>query len=80
MIMPKLPKTHVITQEMLAHALFFTLNAVVVFAVPYDDERQVEVVVYSQNSTNITGWSNRILDKLCLQDTLLYYVINRIVS
>ena len=63
LIMPKLPKTHVITQELLAHALFFTLNAVVVFALPYDNERQVEVVVYSQNSTNITGWSNRILDK-----------------
>ena len=26
MNMPKLPKTHVITQELLAHALFFTLN------------------------------------------------------
>ena len=80
LIMPKLPKTHVITQELLAHTLFFTLNAVVVFALPYDNERQVEVVVYSQNSTNITGWSNRILDKLCLQDTFLYYVINRTVS
>ena len=53
--MPKLPKTHVIAQELLAHALFFTLNAVVVFALPYD-EGQVEAVVYGQNSTNIKGW------------------------
>ena len=73
MNMPKLPKTHVITQELLAHALFFTLNAVVVFALPYEEKR-VEAVVYAQNSTNITGWSNRILLKWCLQDAFLISV------
>ena len=58
MNMPKLPKTHVmITQELLAHALFFTLNAVVVFALPYEEKR-VEAVVYAPNSTNITTIDN----------------------
>ena len=73
MNMPKLPKTHVITQELLAHALFFTLNAVVVFALPYEEKR-VEVVVFFQNSTNITGWSYRILLKCCLHDAFLISV------
>merc|ERR1719229_1996184 len=51
--MPRLSVTHVIVQELLAHALFFALNAVVVFALPYD-ERQGEVVVVDQNFTNHT--------------------------
>ena len=53
---PKLPKTHVIAQELLAHALFFILDALVVFVLPYD-ERKADVVIDIQNSTNITGWS-----------------------
>ena len=57
--MARLPVTHVIAQELLAHALFFALNAVVVFALPYD-VGQGEVVVVDQNFTNHTGWSNRI--------------------
>ena len=43
-----------ITQELLVHALFFALDAVVVFALPYDGARRAEVVARDQNSTTMT--------------------------
>ena len=36
------------------HALFFALDAVVVFALPYDGARRAEVVARDQNSTTMT--------------------------